>query len=203
MTSSDTVIEKTGKSLEEWFAILDRWGATTKGHPATAKYLASEWGVNAWWSQNITVEYEKARGLRVVGQRADGSFEVSFRRTLPAPVEWVYAAFTEPELLNRWFTHDAQLDVREGGSYRTGDSDNGVYKKVVPAKRLRFTWENPNHCPGSIVEIQFDAPSTDRCVLSLTHSKIKTQDGYNDMKAGWSDALDSLKALAESYQIDP
>lgn len=203
MTSPNTVVEKTGKSLAEWFTILDRWGATTKGHPATAKYLASEWGVSAWWSQNITVEYEKARGLRVVGQRADGRFEVSFRRTLPASAEWVYAAFTEPGLLNRWFTHDAQLDVREGGTYRTGDGDKGVYKKVIPAKRLRFTWENPIHSPGSMVDIQFDAASSNSCVLSLTHSKIKTQDGYHDMKAGWGGALDNLKIVAESHQTDP
>ncbi|PIZ65345.1 MAG: hypothetical protein COY19_08030 [Candidatus Marinimicrobia bacterium CG_4_10_14_0_2_um_filter_48_9] len=203
MTRSDIAIKKTGKSMDEWYTILDRWNAQEKGHAATAKYLAAEWGVNAWWSQNITVEYEKARGLRVVGQRADGNFEVSFRRTMPAPVEWVYAAFTTPERLNRWFTHDAQLDVRVGGEYHTGDGDMGIYKNVVPNKRLRFTWENPDHCPGSMVDVQFDTPAPDRCVVSLTHSKIKTQDGYNDMKAGWHNALDSLKALAESYQLDP
>ena len=62
--SEDTIREKTGKSSEEWYTLLDQWGATEKGHPAIARYLEQEQGVSAWWAQSLTVRYEYARGLR-------------------------------------------------------------------------------------------------------------------------------------------
>jgi hypothetical protein len=62
--SDETVREKTGKRSEEWYAILDEWGAKEKGHTATARYLREELGVSPWWAQSVTVRYEYERGLR-------------------------------------------------------------------------------------------------------------------------------------------
>ena len=61
---SQTVRTKTGKSSEEWYALLDAWNAPEKGHTATAKHLREEHGVSPWWAQSVTVRYEYARGLR-------------------------------------------------------------------------------------------------------------------------------------------
>jgi hypothetical protein len=62
--SDETVRAKTGKSSQDWYAILDEWGAKEKGHTATAKYLRDELGVSPWWAQSLTVRYEYERGLR-------------------------------------------------------------------------------------------------------------------------------------------
>ena len=62
--SDETVREKTGKSLAEWFKILDEWGMKEKGHTLTARYLEQQHGVSPWWSQMLTVRYEYERGLR-------------------------------------------------------------------------------------------------------------------------------------------
>ncbi len=67
--SGERVREKTGKGWEDWLAILDAWGAAEKGHTATAKHLHDEFGVSAWWAQEITVRHELERGIRVVEQR--------------------------------------------------------------------------------------------------------------------------------------
>ena len=83
-TSDDAVKAKTGKTWAEWFALLDRWGAAAKGHQATATWLHDEQGVPDWWSQMVTVEYERARGLRAVGQRTTGDWEATLQRTVPA-----------------------------------------------------------------------------------------------------------------------
>ena len=56
--------ERTGKSMAAWLRILDRWGAKAKGHAATARYLEHELGLDGWWAQAVTVQYEYARGLR-------------------------------------------------------------------------------------------------------------------------------------------
>ena len=41
---------------QEWFALLDAWGATGHSHTEIARWLHETHGVPGWWSQNITVE---------------------------------------------------------------------------------------------------------------------------------------------------
>lgn len=62
--SDEAVRAKTGKDWEEWFRVLDAWGASESGHTASAKYLRDEHGVSAWWAQAVTIRYEYERGLR-------------------------------------------------------------------------------------------------------------------------------------------
>jgi hypothetical protein len=59
-----TVLSKTGKNWRAWFDLLDEWGAAGKRHKAAAQHLEARHGLSAWWSQMVTVAYERARGLR-------------------------------------------------------------------------------------------------------------------------------------------
>lgn len=67
-----------------------------------------------------------------------------------SPAE-VYARWTEPELLCRWWPQTADLDVRAGGAYSLGWPAlgrrlYGAYLAVVPDRELRFSW-NWEHEP--------------------------------------------------------
>ncbi len=62
---SDEAVEKaTGKRWDEWFRILDKYGAERHGHKATAQWLGKEQGLSGWWSQSVAIQHEWARGLR-------------------------------------------------------------------------------------------------------------------------------------------
>lgn len=112
IVSDDSVRSATGQGREHWFDLLDRAGAASWDHPAIARHLA-EGGMDGWWAQNVTVAYEQARGLRLPGQRSDGTFDASASLTIPLALnvlwphlvesaslgwldgEWGVAAFTE------------------------------------------------------------------------------------------------------------
>jgi uncharacterized protein YndB with AHSA1/START domain len=78
---------------------------------------------------------------------------LTLKRRLNAPPAKVYAAWTEPEKLTRWFGPDsgavtkAETDLRVGGRFHvvffTEDGEehdvSGVYREVVPDERLVFT----------------------------------------------------------------
>ncbi|HEX7779978.1 MAG TPA: hypothetical protein VF424_12085 [Vicinamibacterales bacterium] len=68
---------KTGRGLDHWFEVLDRFGAVEKGHTAAARHLYDAHGVDGWYAQGITVAYERARGVRGVNQRRDGGSDGS------------------------------------------------------------------------------------------------------------------------------
>ena len=75
---------------------------------------------------------------------------LTLKRRLKASPEAVYAAWTDPQKIVRWFGPDsgpvehAEFDVRVGGKYsisfRTEDGEqhfvSGVYREVVPNERL-------------------------------------------------------------------
>ncbi len=90
--SDEAVLAATGRHPDDWFALLDAAGATGWTHPAIARRVQDEQGVTGWWAQGITIRYEQARGLRVPGQRSDGSFAVSASKTVGGALDAAYVA---------------------------------------------------------------------------------------------------------------
>jgi hypothetical protein len=84
---SDASVQRgSGRTWDEWFAILDTWGASRRKHPEIARFLSERHGVPGWWAQTVTVGYERARGMRAPNERPDG-FTTSVSKTLPVPAE--------------------------------------------------------------------------------------------------------------------
>jgi uncharacterized protein YndB with AHSA1/START domain len=84
---------------------------------------------------------------------SDGT-DLVFERTFDAPREQVWKAFTDPELIPRWWgphgtsTTVAEMDVRPGGTWRyishAPDRDDvvfyGEYLEVDPPKGFKWTF---------------------------------------------------------------
>src|SRR6266571_818145 len=71
---SDAAVQKaTGRSWRAWVKLLDEAGATSKPHRDIV-HSVSSLGVADWWSQMVTVGYERVRGLRERGQRRGGLY---------------------------------------------------------------------------------------------------------------------------------
>src|SRR5918996_1215713 len=50
LTSDEAIRDGTGRGWNEWFAILDAWGATEHSHPEIARWLVEEQGLAGWWA---------------------------------------------------------------------------------------------------------------------------------------------------------
>ena len=99
---TDKARPTTGHDRAFWFAELDAWGAAGRPYSEIADWLTMEQGLSAWWAQKLIVEYEEARGLRDRGARRDGTFSAGASRTVAAPVEKVFEAFTDAPARERW-----------------------------------------------------------------------------------------------------
>jgi len=60
----EAVRAKTNKVWQDWFEILDKYGAQKEGHTQAAKYLREKHRLSNWWAQAVTIRYEWERGLR-------------------------------------------------------------------------------------------------------------------------------------------
>ncbi len=68
---------------------------------------------------------------------------VSREVVLPAGVDDVWHALTDPGALGDWFGADVDLDLQPGGDAQfdaPGDRRRGVVEEVEPGRRLSFTW---------------------------------------------------------------
>jgi hypothetical protein len=58
--SERALADATGHGWDHWFGLLDEWGGAAHPHKEIARWLMDEQGVAGWWSQSITVGYERA-----------------------------------------------------------------------------------------------------------------------------------------------
>ncbi|NMM00588.1 SRPBCC domain-containing protein [Paraburkholderia sp. RP-4-7] len=130
-------------------------------------------------------------------------------RRIKAPPARVYAAWTRPELMARWWGPDAgpvlsaEADPRVGGRFRVvfqtldGETHDcrGEYLEVEADRKLVFTWEwvtMPER--RSLVTIRL-RPVEDETELNFTHAQFFDEIARDDHQAGWNDAFEKLDAL--------
>jgi uncharacterized protein YndB with AHSA1/START domain len=136
-------------------------------------------------------------------------------RKFPVAPEKVWRAWTDPEALSGWFGPDgpqavslAELDLRVGGKYRIvfggpEGKDNecaGIYKEIVPNRKLVFTWCWPNSTPERVSQVTIllraEGGGTD---LEFRHEQFfdeAARDGHN---RGWTAALSKLEAYLQAH----
>lgn len=173
--SDEALLTATGKGWDDWFAILDTWGGTTRTHTATATHLRKDLGVPGWWAQSITVSYQRARGLRLKHQQADG-FTVSASRTIDVPMQAVFDAFAQPAIRRRWLT-DGELTRRSSR----------------PPRMARFDWEGG---PSRLL-VSFQDKGPAKTTVTVSHERLSDPDEAEAAKLAWRQRLGSLKASLE------
>jgi len=177
--AEERVVEVTGRGWQAWFGVLDGWGAASHSHTEIARWLREEHGVDGWYSQSITVGYERARGLRAPGQRPDG-FAAGASRTIAVPVERLFEAFTDDGLRERWLP-GAELRVRTATAPRTA----------------RYDWEDGS--TRVIVGFEDAGPSKSR--VALSHERLPDADTADEMKSWWRERLTELKSRLEGGEL--
>jgi uncharacterized protein YndB with AHSA1/START domain len=137
---------------------------------------------------------------------------VQLTRVLRAPPGEVFAAWTDPALLERWWIGvggwvdaKADVDLRVGGRYHLSMRDErgalhgvvGVYTEVAPGERLGFTWTWENEpsmmrgSEGSLVDVVLrEAP--DGTQVSLTHTGLGEKLVRDMHEEGWNALLTRL-----------
>lgn len=182
-TSDAEIRRRTGRGWERWFDLLDEWRADGMTHREVARRVADELGIAplAWEAQAVTLSYERARGLRAIGQRADGRFAITASRTVAVPVDALFEAFVDGSQRERWLP-DGRL------SERTATRPTSV----------RFDWA----AGETRVNVVLVAKGAARSTATVEHARLADAAEAKDMKAYWRQRLTSLKSQLEAGATD-
>lgn len=174
--SEEALVKATGSDWSHWFGLLDEWGAVDRSHGEIASWLSAEQDVFGWWAQAITVSYERARGLRAVGQRSNG-FSVTASKTVAVPPERLFDAFEDEVIRERWLP-GAELYTRTATRPRSA----------------RYDWED-----GSTRVVVWFTPTGDsKSQIALEHERLPDADTAEEMKAWWRERVAALKTMLEA-----
>lgn len=147
--------------------------------------------------------------------------ELVLTRLFEAPPEKVYRAWTEPDLLKRWFaplpwtTPVAILDVRPGGAnviimrspHGEDIPNHGIYLEVVKNQRLVFTdaytraWEPSEHPFMTVILTFEDLDGKTHYTARVRHWTVADREAHEQrgFHQGWGQCADQLAELLKQF----
>jgi uncharacterized protein YndB with AHSA1/START domain len=131
---------------------------------------------------------------------------VTIVRRIKASPARIFRAITEPSQMLQWWGPDAgptlsaEADVRPGGRFSVvfrlmnGEEHNptGVYREVIPDRKLVFTWEWPGMPERESLVTFLLEPFDGGTELTLIHANLPDDEARESHKAGWRGLLDKL-----------
>jgi uncharacterized protein YndB with AHSA1/START domain len=143
------------------------------------------------------------RGSNETTQIYSDGTDLVFERTFDAPRETVWQAFTDPDIVPRWWgkhgtvTTFEEMDVRPGGKWRYVSSDAGrddvvfygEYLEVTPPERFRWTF-------------MFDVPGVGPQGGPETHTFIDLGGRTRVHSAGHFDSLEAIEMALATGMIE-
>ncbi|HTE45415.1 MAG TPA: hypothetical protein VK636_09250 [Gemmatimonadaceae bacterium] len=167
--SDDKIKEKTGCTWEKWVRSLDHYGAATMSHGEIAELVKTKYKTPSWWTQTVTVGYERIKGLRTRGRQRNGTFGITRSRTYTVPVGELFDAWANESIRKHWL--DGTVKVRT----------------ATAPKSIRLDWGD-----GGIIAVGFVAKGASKSSVALEHAKLPDRETADRFKAYWSEQLDTL-----------
>ncbi len=128
-------------------------------------------------------------------------------RFFDAPRARVFRAFTDPQILKRWWgpdgitTPNPEVDLRVGGAYRLEMHGSqgvdhvigGQYREIVAGEKLVFSWAWEGGGMGGQTLVTLEFRDRDGGTeLSLTHEGFDDAESCERHNRGWSSSFDCL-----------
>jgi hypothetical protein len=161
---------KTGCTWERWVRALDRAGAEQMSHREIAALVRTKYKVGPWWTQTVTVGYERIKGLRGRGQQRSGTYQASKSRTFNVPVATLFDAWADANLRRRWL---------DGASVKV--------RTATPPKSMRLELTD-----RGIIAVGFIAKGKSKSSVAVEQTKLPDRETADRLKQYWSDRLDAL-----------
>jgi uncharacterized protein YndB with AHSA1/START domain len=192
------VKQATGRTSATWFSVIRDSGKADCSHKEIADFLHDSHQLSYWWAQEITVEYERHTGRRLVGQTQDGLFQIGVSKTIDLPAADLWQLLQSPRgisLITSAPGETAGTDGTAAGSTGLqsleslrGESRSGIRVLTTTfetGSHLRLRWQLPQWPSHSILQIRLTPKSDGRTTLSFHQEKLPSREERRMMGEHW------------------
>ncbi|MDB5473507.1 MAG: hypothetical protein JWP99_810 [Devosia sp.] len=144
----------------------------------------------------------------------DGESQITLTRTIDAHIDDVFAAWTDPALIEQWQADEAELDAFEGGEYKFttfGDEEDpddhtvsGEILAFVENEKLVMSWVHKDAEDDEdelifVLEVLFTPIGEERTQITITERGLAHADAESRIFSieAWSAALEHLAEVME------
>lgn len=138
-------------------------------------------------------------------KNSDVSLVLIVRRTIAAPAQRLFDAWTQPLELRRWWGPEgvvctaAEVDLRVGGRYRIANQFadgttlwiSGEFLRIEPPRELVFSWRLGAAESAERVTVRFEPRGVQTEVI-VTHERIRDDRTRDRHEQGWEGCLKGL-----------
>lgn len=198
--SDDAVVDATGEPWDHWLDLLDDRAGTDADHRDRVAALAEAGVESGWWQQQLAVGYERERGLREVGETADGGYQVGVQRTFGVDADRLWAVLTAPDGVAAWLDVADPLAFEPGETYETVEGVVGEVRTVAEGERVRSTWRPAGREAETTLQVTLTSTGEEepKTALRFHHEKLSDADEREAMRERWRAALDRIETLLEA-----
>ena len=176
----------TGQTLSHWFEQIEaKPELRGKRRDGVNLWLYPAMGKNIWWAQSAWTEFERKHQIVQKDGRIEG-YNICVTKTINAPVEKVYAAWTKGA---EWFGDSPT--VLDDKSIEDGNGNRAAALRVRENKDLRYRWNDE-----TVFDVAF-ADNGGKTGLMLNHNRIQTREEADPARRAWGEAFNRLKAQLE------
>ena len=197
------IINATGRSKEEWFEIVESKNPAEMTHKEIAAWLQNEYQLSFWWSQEITVLYEKHAGRRKTGQTQDSGFQIGVSKTFNIPAVKLW------ELI----TSRAGFELISGDKLPVSNITETIQKSPAQIEyqittlrkdsHIRMKWRVPEWKSHSILQVRVTGKGVSKAVLTFHQEKLDNEAVRSSMKQYWQKQIIQFeKLIAETNPAD-
>jgi hypothetical protein len=176
--TDEVMLNRTGRSWQQWVEVLDAEQAHKLPHREIARLVSDKYKVADWWTQTVTVGYERIKGLREIGQRRDGLYEANKSKTFNVDVETLFDLCADAKLRKKWLTDE---DV----TMRSSKRPNAV--------RLVFP-------DDTVALLGLMSKGEQKSSLAIQHTKLADRAAIERAKAEWANRLNALAAFLAKWE---
>ena len=134
---------------------------------------------------------------------------LSVSKTIYAPIEKVFDAWLDPEILSKFILPmpgmpqpEVENEPQQGGSFtiimQVGEDKiphTGQYLEISRPDKLVFSWLSPYSTDGSTVTIDFSERADGSTNVQLRHVKFIDEEARSDHEGGWTNILQALNNI--------
>lgn len=191
--TAKSVLKYTGKNWNQWLEILDKSGARNWTHQEMTVFLRKKHKkVSLWWAHIVATGYEVYIGRKAPGRNEKGEYTVTVTKTFKIRAETLWKFLVSPRGIALWLAPLVNVKLAPKVFFEREDGIFGEIRTLKPGERIRFTWQEGDDSPRTVVQMQLVGRSNGTSILAFNHEKLTDGRAKEQIREHWKSALERV-----------